>query len=112
MRLILTLSLTVLLTNCASVKRNSTALGDNKYLVTCDGNGYASTGDTMQCLAQEGNKICSAEGKQFRLLDAKNDSQLHVGTNFANGNPVPHMRPHGSATVECYGAAERTPASK
>jgi hypothetical protein len=38
-------------TGCASVKKRSSPLGDDRYLVNCDGNGYASTGDTMQCLA-------------------------------------------------------------
>ena len=102
MRIYLAALLVLLLAGCASVKKASSPLGDDKYLITCDGNGYSSTGDTMQCLAQEANKICSAEGKKFRFLDSNTNTQLHVGVNFANGNQVPHMRPHSSAEVQCY----------
>jgi hypothetical protein len=92
-------------TGCASVKKRSSPLGDDRYLVNCDGNGYASTGDTMQCLAEAANEICAPQGRKFRFLDSNTDSQLHVGVNLANGNPVPHMRPHSAATIECYDSA-------
>jgi len=47
------------LTGCASVRENATPMGEDKYLVTCDGNGYASTGDAVQCTAQAANEICN-----------------------------------------------------
>lgn len=88
--------------SCAHINKNASPLGNDRYLVTCDGNGYSSTGDTMQCLAQQANTICAAERKKFKILDSKTESELHVGVNFANGNPVPHMRPHSAATIQCY----------
>lgn len=87
---------------CTHVRTQSSPLGDDKFLITCDGNGYASTGDTMQCISREANAICSQKGKTFSIVDNNTDSQLHVGVNPANGNPVPHMRPHSYATVQCH----------
>ena len=88
--------------SCASVKVANSPLGDDKYLITCDGNGYASTGDTLQCLAKEASNICSPLGKKFKFLNSNTESQSYMGINLANGNPVPQTRPHSAAEIQCY----------
>jgi len=102
MKIVFFLVVVFLTVSCSSVKKRAAPLGDNKFLINCDGNGYASSGDTMQCIAEKSNEVCSALGKKFRVLDSSTDSQLHVGVNLATGESIPHTRPHSSATIECY----------
>jgi hypothetical protein len=63
---------------CASVKQRVAPLGNDTYLLTCDGNGYADTGDTMQCLAALANATCSPKAQAARFIDSSTASQLHV----------------------------------
>ena len=41
---------------CGHVRQRVTPWTGDTYLVTCDGYGYADTGDTMQCIADAANK--------------------------------------------------------
>ena len=99
-----------LFVGCAIVRKRSSPLGDDRYFITCDGNGYANTGDTMQCLAEQANSICTPIGKKFRFLanDTTTENRMHYIPSFTGGNGTNTVvtRPHSSATIECFGDSD------
>jgi len=93
------------LTACAHTRSDFTEIGPSQYLVTCDGNGYATQNDALQCLARTAKDLCDKEGKRFEVVGANSKNDTDVKTNIFNGQPVLVGHPSASAQVRCTSAA-------
>lgn len=109
MRIITTILLGLSLTACAHVKSESTEMGQDRYLVSCKGNGYAGTTDTLQCVAKEAKKICDAEGKDFEIIQGNSGEDVRQLPSFVRGQTNIGVFPHTAAIIQCE--ETRIPAS-